>query len=243
MSDAHIIIAGDSNALGYLNTGPAPYTPTWQVQIWARQADGSYNWNYMNPGMNTGTPANPGDWGPEVAIANRWLSSHAGDGSVLWIVKDDLTVKGGTTLAVDWAPSSGAYFASTAQAAADAMRNLSGGAHAFDHYDAGFVVLGENDAEVSADAQAYGTNLAAFDAAARGAWGAGVLLESRIEDTMGAPADNQAVRVGQWSADVADPLMASVKTIGFEQQPDLVHYDATGQLQLGGALFDAWAAI
>jgi hypothetical protein len=59
MPDAHIIIAGDSNALGFLNNGPAPYAPTAQVQIWADSRTGSYQWNYMDPGFNTGTPANP----------------------------------------------------------------------------------------------------------------------------------------------------------------------------------------
>lgn len=235
----HVIIAGDSNALGFLNTGPAPYAPSAQVQIWALQPDGSHAWNYMLPGANTGTPANPRSWGPEVQLANRFLQAHAGDGSVLWIVKDDLTVKGGTTLAVDWKPGS-VWFENAAKAAADAMRNLGGGPYAFDHYDAAYVVLGENDAVNHDYAAAYQANLEAFLPAARAAWHVEDIAMSRIEDTMGATADNLAVRVAQWAVDVEDPNLVTFKTIGFEQQADHVHYDARGQIALGDAFFDAW---
>lgn len=242
MSDEHIIIAGDSNALGFLNTGPAPYVPTARVQIWAdTNSDGIGDaWNYMNPGVNTGTPANPQDWGPEVAIANNWLAANPTGN--LWIVKDAETVKGGATLAVEWNPQTGSLFASTTHAAQAAWANVHGGPWSFDHYDAAMIVLGENDAEVPAYAQAYQTNLHAFDAAVRASWNARTIIESRIEDTMGAPADNQAVRVAQWAEDQADPLMASFKTIGFEQQPDHVHYDAAGHIALGNGFFSGWVA-
>ena len=240
MSDEHIIIAGDSNALGFLNVGPAPYVATPQVQIWARQPDGSYAWNFMHPGVNTGAPNNPTSWGPEVGIAKAWLAQHGGDGSVLWIVKDDLTVKGGTTLAVDWAPSGGGFFASTSQAARAAMHDLDGTKYAFAHYDAAMVVLGENDAVNHGFAQAYAANLKAFDHAALSDWNVDRLIETRIEDTMGTSADNFAVRDAQWEAGLGDPEVATVKTIGFEQQPDHIHYDAVGQLDVGAALFDAW---
>lgn len=241
MPDAHIIIAGDSNALGYLNTGPAPYTPTAQVQIWARQPDGSYAWNYMDPGVNTGTPNNPKDWGPEVQIANDWRKAHAGDGSHLWIVKDDETVKGGTTLAMDWGPGE-QWFESTAKAAADAMRNLDGGPYAFTHYDEAFVVLGENDAVNHDYASAYQANLEAFVTAVPGAWNVSELAMSRIEDTMGSADDNFAVRLAQWEVDQEDPNLVTFKTIGFEQQPDHIHYDATGQVELGDAFWSVSAS-
>lgn len=234
MTDTHVIIAGDSNALGYLNTGAAPYVATAPVQIWTGGA-----WNYLNPGVNTGTPNNPTAWGPEVQFAKDWLAVHADDGSHLWIVKDAATVKGSTSLAVDWAPASGHMFASTSADVSAAMHNLDGTAYAFDHYDGALIVLGENDAVNPAFAAAYHDNLIAFNSAARAAWHVTTLLESRIEDTMGAPADNLAVRDAQWQVDQADAAMVSFRTIGFEQQPDHVHYDAVGQLALGHAFFDA----
>lgn len=237
--DPHIIIAGDSNALGYLNTGPAPYAPTAQVQIWALQPDGTFAWNYMNPGVNTGTPTNPADWGPEVQIANDWLKLHAGDGSHLWIVKDDMTVKGGTTLAVDWAPGA-PWFESTAKAAAAAMHNLDGGPYAFTHYDVADVVLGENDAVNHAYAMAYAANLEAFLPAAQVAWNVEGIAMTRIEDTIGAADDNLAVRTAVYALDPQEADLVSFRTIGFGQASDMVHYDAAGQVALGNAFFGAW---
>lgn len=71
MSDSRIFTAGQSNDLGYLNNGPAPYVATARVQIFADTDGDGYGdvWNYMNPGVNTGMPANPTAWGPEVEIA------------------------------------------------------------------------------------------------------------------------------------------------------------------------------
>lgn len=245
--DAHIIIAGDSNALGYLNTGPAPYAPTARVQIWAdTNGDGVGDaWNYMRPGVNTGTAANPADWGPEVGEANTWLAAHAGDGAHLWIVKDAQTVKGSTTLAVDWAPAHGAspagpLFASTSAAARAAMHNLDGTPYAFGHYDAAQLVLGENDAANPAYATAYGGELPGFLAALRADWGVQHVELSRISDQVGAPADNLAVRNAAWQADQADADLVTFKTIGFGLEPDGVHYDASGQLALGQAFYDGW---
>lgn len=236
MPDAHVILAGDSNALGYLNNGPAPYEATARVQIWTGTA-----WNYMLPGVNTGTPNNPTAWGPEVQEANDWLA-HNPTG-VLWIVKDALTVKGSTTLAVDWAPHGGAMYTSATSAAGAAMHALDGTPYAFTHYDVADVVLGENDAVNPAYAAAYKANETAFIAAARVDWAVNEFVFSRINDAVGAPADNLAVRVAQWDVDQADPHVESFKTIGFAMQPDDVHYAEAGQLALGHAFYDAWAGL
>lgn len=237
---AHIVIAGDSEALGFGNTGAAPYTPTARVQIWAdTNGDGIGDaWNYMRPGINTGTPNNPTAWGAEVEAANKWLAS--GDGGFLWIVKGAETVRGGTTLAIEWNPAAGAMFASTTHAVNAAMHNLDGGPFAFDHFEAALVVLGTNDATVSAYASSYADHLGVFDPAARAAWHVATLIEPRITDHPGAAADNLAVREVQWNADQADPLMESFKTIGFGLQADGIHYDASGQVSIGAAFFDAW---
>jgi hypothetical protein len=241
--DAHLIIAGDSNALGYLNTGPAPYTPTARVQIWTdTNGDGVGDaWNYMRPGVNTGTPANPTDWGPEVQQANAWLQAHPT--GILWIVKDAETVKGSTTLAGDWNPASGHMFASTTHAVEAAMHNLDGSAYAFTHYDVADVVLGENDAVNHDMAMAYGANLTDFIAHARTDWDVTEFVFSRINDAVGAAADNLAVRQAVYSVDVADDHAASFKTIGFAMQPDDVHYAEAGQVALGQGFFDAGSAF
>lgn len=240
MSDAHIIIAGDSNPLGFLNTGPAPYTPSVRIQIWAdTNADGIGDaWHYMQPGVNTGTPTHPTVWGSEVSLANRWLADNPT--GYLWIVKNAETVKGGTTLAADWNPWTGPLFASTTQSAARAMANLDGSQFEFSRYEAAFVGLGENDATNPAMAASYLVNLTAFNFAARSAWHVDKLVEYRITTGAGAPADNLAVREAQWQADQAYPDLVTFKTIGFAMQSDGIHYAEAGHIALGNANYDGW---
>lgn len=240
-----IIIAGDSTALGWLNTGPAPYAVTVRVQIWTdTNADGIGDaWHYMNPGVNTGTLNNPTAWGSEVQLANRWLAAgggSAGPDDYLWIVKGSETVRGGATLADHWDPDTGAMFASTTRAAEAAMRNLDGTAFAFDHYDAAFIGLGANDATDPAKAAAYGENIVAFNAAARSAWRVTKLIEPRTTDGPGAPADNLAVRQAQWQVDQDDPQLVTFKTIGFATLHDRIHFAAAGQVAMGDASYDGW---
>lgn len=236
--DSHIIIAGDSNQLGFQNADVSPYAPTARVQIWAdTNADGiGDTWNYLRPGTNTGTISNPTVWGPEVQIANRWIADNPT--GYLWIVKDSETVKGGTTLALDWSPQTGAYFASTTHAASAAMHNLDGGQFAFNHYEGAFVGLGENDATHPEMAAAYLDNLTAFNLAARAQWHVDGLVEYRITEGTGTAADNLAVRQAQWQADVADDHLVTFKTIGFAMRADGIHY--ADHIALGNADYDRW---
>lgn len=229
--DAHIIIAGDSNALGFLNSGPAPYNPDKRVQIWHEG-----QWVYMNPGVNTGTPNQPTSWSSEVQIANRWLADNPT--GYLWIVKGAETVRGGTNLANDWDPHTGQWFASTTRAADAAMHNLDATLFAFTHYEAAFVGLGENDAVNHQMATDYLANLTEFNFSARAQWHADELIEYRISDGAGAPADNLAVRQAQWQADLADDHLTTFKTIGMAMKPDLIHY--ADHVALGNASYDGW---
>jgi hypothetical protein len=242
-----VIFAGQSNALGFGNTGPAPYIPTARVQIWAdTDGDGVGDaWNYMRPGANTGTPANPGVWGPEVEFANRWRADHPADDQVLWIVK---VAKGSTGLAqdeaaFDWSPASaGEMFDRAAGAANAAMHNLDGSPYAFSQYDGLFWMQGEQDATDPTSAAAYEANLTGFLAAAR----ADLLHDpqghvglGRITDSA-ALADSLDVRVAQWRVDQVDPNLQSFKTIGFAMQPDGLHYAAAGHVALGDGFYDNW---
>lgn len=242
MSDAHILIAGQSNALGYGNTGPAPYTPTARVQIWAdTNGDGQGDtWQYMLPGVNTGTPANPTVWGPEVGIANAWLHDHPSGN--LWI---DKIAKGSTGLAqdpaqLDWSPRSHGEMFDAATASADAARaNLGPTPYAFARWDAVMWMQGETDATDPTKAAAYQANLTDAVAHMRAGWDVEAVVVGRI-GVAGAWSDQ--VRVAQWSVDQADPNLVSFKTIGFELQSDGLHYDAAGQLSLGAAFYDGWLA-
>lgn len=247
MTDTRIILAGQSNALGFLNTGPAPYVPTARVQIWAdTNGDGVPDaWNYMLPGHNTGSLANPTVWGPEVAFAQKWLATHPLASDNLWIVK---STKGSTFLEqqtgvgiLDWSPeSTGELFDTTTAMVTAAMASLAGGPYAFAAYDALLWMQGEEDATDQTAANAYLVNLQDFIARARAAWFVQRIVIGRITDSVNLPF-NQPVRVAQWQEFMDDAEAPSFKTIGFDMQPDLIHYNAAGHIKLGNAFHYAFA--
>lgn len=236
------LFAGQSNALGFGNTGPAPYTPTYRVQIWVdTDGDGLGDaFNFMNPGVNTGTPSNTTAWGPEVAFAKAWLAAHAGDNEILYIGK---VVKGSTSLAqsdgLDWSPASrGELFDKAATESARMRANLG-----IDRLEAVFWMQGEQDTTSASAAASYADHLRDFLGAVRTQWMGdpnGYIGVGRITDSAALPYSQQ-VRVAQWQVDQEDPHMESFKTIGFAMQPDGLHYAADGQLALGQAFFDNWA--
>jgi hypothetical protein len=236
--DEHVILAGQSEALGFENTGPAPYAPTARVQIWTdTDHDGQGDaWNYMLPGVNTGTVANPAVWGAEVEQANRFLAQHPNDGAVLWIVK---VARGDTGLAQD--SSHGEMFDLATAETNAARHNLDGSPYGFGAWDVLDWMQGETDAQSMAKAGAYGQNVRAFIGAARDAWRVHEVVVGRISGVWG-PADaNALVRQAQWNLDNGDAPMEGVhtfKTMDFPKLPD-GHFDAEGQLQLGTA-FAGW---
>jgi hypothetical protein len=244
MTDTHIIFAGQSNVSGFGNTGPAPYTPTSRVQMWTdTNGDGAGDtWQYMLPGYNTGTPNYPTSWGPEVQFANDWLAAHAS--GYLWI---DKIARGETGLAadpahLDWSPhSTGEMFDFATASAGAARANLNGTPYAFSQWDAVLWMQGETDATDPAKAAAYGPNVREFIVDARAAWAVQPFIAGRITDSAALPYSLD-VRNAEWNLDNGDAPMAGVhtfKTIGFEMQPDGLHYDAHGHVQLGDAFYGA----
>lgn len=246
MGDTRIILAGQSNALGFLNTGPAPYAPTARVQIWCdTNGDGVPDaWNYMLPGHNTGSLANPNVWGPEVAFAQKWLAAHPLATDNLWIVK---SAKGSTGLAedpgmgiLDWSPeSTGELFDTTTAIVTAAMAALGGGPYAFTAYDGLLWMQGEQDATDQTKANAYLANLKDFITHVRAAWFVNLIVIGRITDSVNLPY-NAAVRTAQWQEFMDDAAVPSFKTIGFDMQSDLIHYNAAGHIKLGNAFHYAF---
>lgn len=230
-----ILLAGQSNALGFGNTDPAPYIPTARVQIWTdTDGDGMGDaFNYMLPGHNTGTASQPHAWGPEVGFAQAWLEANP-DG-VLWLGK---VAKGSTGLAedagaLDWSPgSAGELFDQAAFVSWQMRSNLGVG-----HLDGVAWMQGETDAYDPAKAAGYAVNLRDFVAEAREEWAVTEFALGRISHT---PTHSEAVRVAQWLVDQEDDHVASFKTIGYGMQADGLHYDASAHLAIGRGMFDAF---
>jgi hypothetical protein len=245
-----VIVAGQSNALGFLNTGPAPYTPDARVQIWCdTNGDGVPDaWNYMLPGSNTGTLANPNVWGPEVEFANQWKSRNVSSSDSLWIVKAGC-VKGSTGLArndgagvLDWSPESTAELFKTAHDTTQAaMAALAGGPYAFTAYDFCMWMQGEQDATDQTAADNYNTNLRDLLAHVRDptvGWSVNRVGVGRIN----APLTTyvQTVRLAQWDVSTDDPANSpGFTTKDLPLQPDSLHYTAAGHVALGRRFWDA----
>ena len=237
---AIIVFAGQSNTGGAgmsASTLSNAWKPDPLTLIWNSQAQ---QWAQMNPGVNTGYAGNPGGWGPEVQFAIDFRASHPDE--VLRIVK---YAEGGTPLNqdlgtwhYDWSPASdGELFDQTtsqiqqASAAAGGVRP-----------DAVFFGQGEEDANSSTAAQAYGANLAAFVDAVRAEWMADPDGKVGIFQIGGSPQYAAAVRTGQQQVDAADPDLLSFDTLGLPLQPDGLHYAATSYEAIGANFLDMYEA-
>jgi hypothetical protein len=224
-TDTHLIIAGQSN-VGY-GTDTASligYVPTARVQIWNPTANTGHGaWEYLHPGFNaSGLPTQPGSSGFAVREAQDWLAAHSTGN--LWIIQE---AHGSTGLAqdasqFDWSPhSTGEMFDQATNAISTAMHNLDGSPYAFTHWDKAQLMEGETDACDQAKAAAYDANEREFITDARAAW--------HVQEFD-----------AEWNLDNGSSPMADVhtfKTIGFEMQPDGIHYDSAGQVALGDAFF------
>lgn len=233
-----VVLAGQSNAVGYgltaadLPPGAGARDP--EVLIW--QGD---RFVPLRPGANTGTPRQPGTWGPEVGFARAWRAAQPG--RRLYLVKH---ARGSTSLAMgpgpDWSPGSGELFAEATQQVEAARAALA--AQGLQPRLAGVLWLqGEADAADPAMAGDYRRNLERLIRAIRQRWSAkdAVVVLAKIPD-WGGLADE--VRAAQAAVDAADALTVSVDAEGLPMQPDGLHIAAEGQLRLGEAMAVALAA-
>lgn len=240
-----VVFAGQSNALGFgmsSATLPSHLTiPNPTAYIFG----GTY-WGQLQPGVNTGTEANPNAWGPEAEFAYRYGLDHPGE--VLLIVK---SAKGSTGLAqdsaLDWSPNSnGELFDFTSARIADAKAALLRDAGLVSPEASGvFWMQGEQDGLTSSAASAYDDNLVDFFSAVRAEWmhdPAGAIVFGRISDSASIPY-NSDVRVAQWAVDQADTNASSFKTIGYAMQADGVHYAAAGHVSIGTSFYNGWLTI
>lgn len=237
MTDTLVMLAGQSNALGFGNNGPAPYVNTARVQIWVDTNGDKIGdaFNYMNPGVNTGIKSNPLAWGPEVEFAKAWLEANPEGTLFIGKVTEGSTGLAQRAGADDWSPASdGELFDKAKRVALDMQSNLGR-----DHLDGVLYMQGETDGYDQADAGAYHDNFADFLSAVRSEWRGTEVVAGRIA---GAPPYAADVRYAQWLLDQEDDHLTTFRTLDFGMQADGLHYDAAGQVSLGRAFFDGWAA-
>lgn len=217
-----LIVAGQSNALGYGNNGPAPMGAVPEVQIWTGD-----RFEVMQPGINTGTESNPAAWGPVVGIAASWWWGDRQPGEVLYILQ---SVRGSTGLAadpeqIDWSPHTGEMFALTATEIAETGMAP----------DAVFWVQGEQDAADAEKAAAYQGNLADFVWNVRFGWGNSD-VDFIYSDVAAELPFSDVVRQGQAANNGGHAHMVSGSELTF--QSDMLHLDAAGHVELGVRMWE-----
>src|SRR5579859_449530 len=193
MTNTFILDMGQSNALGFGNTDPAPYVPTVRVQIWVPDdvTPGGGQWKYMQPGVNTGNAHNPTDWGMEVGQANAFLAADHNPNDYLWIYKyaigsDPLDAAGLQLDGRTWSPEvAGQTYDAALAGARQAQAVLEPTQYAFSHWDAFVWMQGETDATDAGMASRYGANLADLVQHVRADFGVYDTIIPRIDDGPG----------------------------------------------------------
>lgn len=240
-----IVVAGQSNALGY-SLGPADLPPHLQapiakVQIWdpAHRA-----FTPLRPGVNTGSPNNPGNWGPEAQLAFRWSQEHpCGD---LRVVK---YARGETGLARvpndrDWSPSSNDDVWDKATAEIDAAKAALKAQGLSLRVSAVFWMQGETDAQDAAKAAAYRQNLTELVMRFRTRWGdeQTSVYVGQIDRPPGSKGWEK-VRQAQAAVSTSVPGVHLIDTDPFPRQAaDKVHFTGSGQVRLGDGFYEQYRA-
>lgn len=239
------IFVGQSNMVGCPQALPGDWASDPDIKIWDADLEAFATYD---PGVNSFPPPEgfvPVEgyvyWGPELEFARQYRAENPT--KTCYIVKYAV---GGTALSntfegeLDWAPTSTgelldrttAYVTAALAAVADlSVPDPS-------------VILwmqGESDGFNSTVANAYGTNLTAFLAAARSAWAPGakfVIGRISLSDQIGEP---EIVRAKQAEVVTADGNAVLIDTDALVFNPlDGIHYDTAGLITLGNDMYDAY---
>lgn len=236
-----LILVGQSNAYGFqvpAADAPTYYVVTDKVQIFSRQ---TRRFETMRPGVNTNNVST--NWGPEVEYAHWFHAERPTE--TLYIFKN---VEGDSGLApdsanADWSPRSLAdIFDRATTRLTLAKADINGRGEVLDSTLIA-MVQGETDGKTAAASQAYAANLRQFAEEARKAWACPntPILVGRINGPDVPFRD--AVRSAQATFAKQDGHAALVDTDAFPLQPDRLHLNAAGQIQLGAAFYAAARAI
>lgn len=231
------LLGGQSNMQGYGTLEELPTTP---VNLQAGQSDVRiYELGWLRNLAPRPNNPNDHDFGPEILFGRNVADALPDENIVL--IKG---AWGGTNLYSDWDPASGSRFnnfISTVTAGLNAVVQPG------DTYKiAGMLwTQGESDARGAETSEQYEENLTGFIAAVRDLYGADMpFFLSRLSDvqTNIAPVYLANVRTGQANVAAIDPNAYLVDTDGFGILPDNLHFDASGQIDLGEAFATSYLA-
>ena len=230
-----ILLAGQSNADGRADPSGLPTSP---VNLQLPQADV----DLYEGGLTTLQPLG-GQFGPEITLGRKLSDELAdGTGARVAIIKYGTS---GTDLANDWAPGGdgtttgdgAVYVAFQGAVTAGLAALVSAYPNAGIEIEGMLWVQGERDAKTGLEAS-YETNLTNFIADIRATYGADlpfVVSRLSINQTDVPATPLGVVRTAQTAVAVADPRTALVDTDTFGIKADNLHFDASGQQDLGTA--------
>lgn len=240
-----IVVAGQSNALGY-TLGPADLPPHLQapiakVEVWNPV---SRAFAPLQPGVNTGSPNNPGAWGPEAQLAFRWSRDHpCGDLHVVKYARGETGLTS-TPKDRDWSPSSHDDVWDQATSELDAAKAALKAQGLSLQVSAVFWMQGESDTQDAGNAAAYRQNLTDFIMRIRARWGDEQtrIYVGQIDRPPGTKGWDK-VRQAQAAVAASVPGVHLIDTDPFPRQPaDKVHLTASGQVQLGDGFYEQYRA-
>ncbi len=237
------LLGGQSNAEGYgtaNNLLPELFYPQDDVDFFYHFPNGPMVLATVRPGVSRS-----GSFGPEIAMA-RWLADHFSErepGTRVAIIK---YARGGTNLHTQWRPGDGSEYlifketvgaglAALVAAYPDASITIDGMAW----------MQGESDC-TSEHAPLYQANLAGFIAGVRGVLGADlpfVIGRLSVNQTSRQAIPLATVMAGQDAVAAADPRTGLVDTDGFGLLGDNLHFDTSGNLDMGEAFASEMAYL
>lgn len=195
-------------------------------------------------------------YGPELGAARAISAAYPADR--FWIVK---YAYGGMSLAAkpgyDWSPTSANECYQGMKEWVRAAQNSLPGAAAGATIAGFFWMQGENDAGVTADANAYNTNLTALLAQIRTDFGTNLpVVIGKVHPSCPGGAGTVAVRAAQDAVAIADGHAVAVETSTLTivnpewsggnagiQVAGVYHFDAASIVRLGNSMGTAWASL
>lgn len=219
------LLAGQSNMDGRAATSSLPTSP---VNLQAPQADVRYYNGYSaSNGYTNGawTTLRPGStqFGPEITFGRTMADSHPAQSIAL--IKYG---HGGTSLAVNWKPGTGADYTGFRNAVTNALTLLS---NAGDTYSLAGMLWLQGESDTGANATNYQANLTSFIADMRSNYGAD--LPFIIGGTGRQYADYPTVVAAQKAVASTIPNVAYFSNDDLLGPSDFLHFDAADQQQIG----------
>ena len=227
---------GQSNAGGQADTtGVTRFDSVDSSQLFMADGPGGYLGFDFGVNQNTGSNSTTSQFGPESELARLLDLNTASDAAIC------KQAQNGTSLAVDWNPSTGSNYANAKESLSLFIRNAE--IQGYTPRVKGLLwVQGERDANnsVATPQATYETLLTDLIADFRATYGAGIpvaISETKVTaagyDSL---ADIQAAQAAV-AANVSNCSLIDTSGSEFSLQGDGIHFDADGQIELGAAAF------